>query len=106
MTANLLSANQDKNQLMLVSQEPTVKTAIRIPNVLKDIEHKSTMLILGTLFHDSLKWNQFLCIRKMSLLNQLKSRTNAVKLLRASTKFPFANNLINGMFQGKFMYSM
>jgi hypothetical protein len=106
LNSNCLAANQDKNQLMIVSQHPQTKYEITIPNQIKDIKHTTTLNILGTIFHETLKWNTYLTQNKESLLNQLKSRTNSLKLLRKHSDTKFSKILANGIVQGKLMYSM
>jgi hypothetical protein len=106
MAANKLAANQDKNQLMVISTHPDTKHTIVIPNPIKEITHSPNMLILGVRVEETLKWNSHLICGQTSLLSQLKSRINSIKLLTKHTKTNFSKVLANGMFQGKLVYAM
>jgi hypothetical protein len=106
MRANQLAANQDKNQLMILSKHPDTKHSVVIPNPVKEIRHSPFMTVLGVKIEETLKWNTHLIIGQSSLISQLKSRVNSIKLLSKHTKTNFSKVLANGLFQGKLVYAM
>ena len=82
MEMNKLVMNNDKTQIMIMSNHPDHHKGIYIPAKPKNVEHSPYIKLLGIEISSDLKWSHFLKGSKMSIYNQLNSRVNALKILK------------------------
>ena len=101
MNANLLTMNQDKTQLMIISKNPNTKTNLQINTQTKTILPTSNFKYLGILIKDDLKWNLHLRDSKDSLVKQMTTRISSIKLLKKYLNTKTLTKLATGLIYSK-----
>ena len=106
MSANKLVVNRDKTHVLLLGSK---KHAIARNNFyIMAGDHKVVLSaaerLLGGHIHESLMWKEHIIEGKTSLIKQLVSRNNALKLVCRNAKFNVRLMLANGAVQSKLVY--
>ena len=106
MNSNQLVINQDKSQLLIITENNTIRNQIslKIDGFEKPIKPQRNMTYLGIEIQDSLKWNYFIQDSKNNLIQALQKRLNAVKIIRNQISFKTTKTLLNGLFHSKLLY--
>ena len=111
MCSNRLKLNGDKTHLMLLATDRSWKTNLNEdslsiltePNIerIKTTRHES---ILGCTVSQNLKWTEHILLNDKSLVKQLTTRLNALKLISSAASFKTRLMLTNGLFMSKLVY--
>ena len=85
---NKLAINIKKTQIMIVSDNREVKNGtIDVKNI--KIKNKEEIKILGTMFHNSLKWNHHLNEGSYSRIYQLRKRAAEIRSIAKTFSWRF-----------------
>ena len=106
MNANKLKLNKDKTKIMILAKNPATRKTITIktPDTQEDITHSSKLKILGIEIEESLNWKYYLVDGPQSILKQIKTRLNSLKLLKKYSTVQQMKQFANGIFISKMEY--
>ena len=106
MNANKLKLNKDKTKIMVLSKNPATRNSIKIvtPDNQDDILHSSKLKILGIEIEETLNWKYYLTDGPQSILKQIKTRLNSLKLLKRYSTIPQMKQFANGILLSKLEY--
>ena len=102
-----LKLNDDKTHLLIMTTKQkqrvlNIRTKINTPNeVIKPIR---TEKLLGIIIQNDLKWNEYLLHSEKSLIKQLTSRLNALKIITKVASFKVRFMIANGIFCSKLIF--
>ena len=88
---------------MIISNDSKLKENIEIFQEI-ELKHSTKVKILGTIFDETLKWNTTIKYDKNSLINQLKTRSAAIRNIRNKVSLAFAKQLANSIYFSKLYY--
>ena len=111
MCNNRLKLNGDKTHLMLLASEKSWKAKLNEDSlsILTEpdadrIKTTRSESILGCTVSQNLKWTEHILLNDKSLVKQLTSRLNALKLISRVANFKTRLMLTNGLFMSKLVY--
>ena len=70
----------------------------------KDIKHSKVLKILGIEITEDINWKHFLLDGKASVMNQIITRLNALKLLKTTTSTDIMRTFANGILMSKLYF--
>ena len=106
---NRLKLNDDKTHLLVMTTKQkhrilTIDTKIDTPiQVIKPIK---TEKLLGIFIQDDLKWSEYIQNNEKSLLKQLTSRLNALRIISRIASFKVRLMIANGIFCSKLIFQI
>ena len=109
MGNNRLKLNDDKTHLLIMTTQQrqrllNIKVKISTPSeVIKPIKSEK---LLGIIIQDNLKWTNYIQNNKNSLLNQLNTRLNAIRMLSSVASFKVRLMVANGIFSSKLIFQI
>ena len=103
MNNNKLVINPDKTHLMVIGSEKIARARQQVNMMAGEhcIKPTETEKLLGMNIHQSLKWNEHLANSKSSLLKQLNSRINGLKMISRNANFKTRLMIANGAVHSK-----
>ena len=106
---NRLKLNDDKTHLLMLTTEQkrrviTIDTKINTP--MGDIKPKKSEKLLGIIIQDDLKWTEYILKDEKSLIKQLNSRLNALKIISKVASFKVRLMIANGIFCSKLIFQI
>ena len=105
MNSNRLVINPDKTHLMILgSKKSVISQGFNITAGGFTVRPTETEKLLGGQIHQSLKWACHIVDGKLSLVKQLTSRNNALKMVCKHAEFKTRLMLANGVFHSKLVY--
>ena len=117
MTSNKLKLNDDKTHLLVMMTDQKRRSInndvdVKITTPTEIIEPSSCETLLGNVIHEGLKWAQYVMHGnpapdgQKSLIYQLTSRLNGLKLICKVASFKTRLMVANGIFMSKLIYVM
>ena len=106
MNSNFLTMNDTKTQLFIISKDINTKDKLRINTINKTIKPTNTFKYLGMHISNNLTWNQHISEAKDSLIKQLNTRINAIKLLKKHLDTKTLTKIANGIIYSKLLYGI
>ena len=106
MNANLLTMNQDKTQLMIITKNLNIKDKLQINTPTKTILPTNSFKYLGIMIKDDLKWNLHIKDSKEALIKQMTTRINSIKLLKRNLDTNTLTKIATGLIYSKMLYGM
>ena len=82
MNSNFLTMNPTKTKLIIMSKNINLKNQLQINTTTKTIHPTPNFKYLGVMINQELKWNQHINDSKESLIKQMNTRFNSIKLLK------------------------
>ena len=111
MCSNKLKLNGEKTHLMLLSTDRSWRTkltedSLTLTTCVSDppIKTSKSEGLLGSILSQNLKWTEFILLDDNSLIRQLGTRINALKILSSAADFKTRKMLANGIFLSKLTY--
>ena len=104
MANNKLQLNREKTQMMVITRKPATRKEIKIQAHPTNIKHSNNIKILGVDIEQSLSWKFFLMDGKRSVLKQLTTRLNSLKILKKSATVKQMRMFANGILMSKIEY--
>ena len=106
MNSNLLTMNPTKTQLMILSKNPNIKNSLQINTPTKTIKPTDNLKYQGIMIKDDLKWNLHIRDSKESLIKQMTSRTNSIKILKRNLDTKTLTRIATALIYSKMLYGM
>ena len=109
MANNKLKLNDDKTHLLIMTtkqKQRIVNIDVKISTANEVIKPIKSEKLLGIFIQDDLKWNNYIQNNEKSLLKQLHSRLNALKLISNVANFKTRLMVANGIFLSKLIFQM
>ena len=109
MSNNKLKLNDDKTHLLIMTTQQKrrlVNIDIQIDTPNEVIRPIKTEKLLGINIQDNLKWTEYIQNSDKSLIKQLTSRLNAMKMLSGVASFKTRLMVANGIFCSKLIYQI
>ena len=105
MNANSLVLNRDKSKILVITNQSNICDNIRVEVQGKeDITPVRHMVYLGIHVQDDLRWNQFIADSKDNLVKRLRSKINAIKIIRRYLSLKTTKMILNGVFMSTLLY--
>ena len=106
MNSNSLKLNQDMSNILIISNNPEIRDniTIKVQGAPKPITPVRSLLYLGVMVQDDMKWNKFLTEGPQNLTQKLTQKLNAIKLMRKYTNTKTTKILLNGVFTSTLLY--
>ena len=106
---NRLKLNDDKTHLLVMTTKQrhrilTVDTIIDTP--VQEIKPIKTEELLGIYIQNDLKWSEYIQNNDKSLLKQLTSRLNALRMISSVASFKVRLMIANGVFCSKLIFQI
>ena len=109
MGNNKLKMNDDKTHLLIMSTKQRrrmVNIEVKIDTSTEEIKPVKCEKLLGIVIQDDLKWSEYIQNDDKSLLKQLNSRLNALKLISKVASFKNRLMIANGIFCSKLAFQI
>ena len=106
---NKLKLNDDKTHLLVMSTQQKqrfITIDIQISTPVEDIKPIRTEQLLGIHIQDDLKWTEYIINNDKSLLKQLTSRLNALRMICGVASFKVRLMIANGIFCSKLIFQI
>ena len=106
---NKLKLNDDKTHLLVMTTQQKQKMItidIKINTPMGDIKPKKYEKLLGIYIQDDLKWTEYILKNDKSLIKQLGSRLNALKIISKAASFKVRLMVANGIFCSKLIFQI
>ena len=113
MISNKLKLNDDKTHLLVMTTSTKRRNRVidvKITTPIEVIKPTSCETLLGNVIHEGLKWSQYILHGnpkpdgKKSLIMQLNTRLNGLKLMCKVASFKTRLMIANGIFMSKLIY--
>ena len=109
MGNNRLKLNDDKTHLLIMTtkqKQRMMNINIQIKTATGNIEPKSSEKLLGIWIKNDLKWAEYLQNSENSLIKQLNTRLNALRMIGQVVSFRARLMVANGIFCSKLIFQM
>ena len=109
MANNKLKLNDDKTHLLIMTtkqKQRIINIEIKISTPTEDIKPIKSEKLLGIFIQDDLKWTDYVQNNEKSLLKQLNTRLNALKLISNVADFKTRLMVANGIFCSKLIFQI
>ena len=111
MANNRLKLNDDKTHLLVMTtttqqRQRLLDIRVKINTPTEEIKPIQSEKLLGILIQDNLKWTEYVLNNDKSLLNQLNTRLNALKMLSSVASFKVRLMVANGIFCSKLIFQI
>ena len=109
MENNRLKLNDDKTHLLIMTtnqKQRMMNINIQIKTATGNIEPKSSEKLLGIWIKNDLKWAEYLQNSENSLIKQLNTRLNALRMIGQVASFRARLMVANGIFCSKLIFQM
>ena len=106
---NRLKLNDDKTHLLVMTtkQKHRILTVnIKIDTPIEQIQPIKTDKLLGICIQNDLKWTEYIQNNDKSLLKQLTSRLNALRIISRVANFKIRIMIANGIFISKLIFQI
>ena len=106
---NRLKLNDGKTHLLIMTtrqKRRLVPINIEINTPTEDIMPIKSEILLGIIIQEDLKWTEYIMNNEKSLLRQLTSRLNALKLISGVASFKVRLMIANGIFCSKLIFQI
>ena len=104
-----LKLNDDKTHLLIMTtrqKRRLLDINIEINTPTEDIKPIKTEKLLGIIIQDDLRWTEYIQNHEKSLIKQLTSRLNALKLISGIASFKIRLMIANGIFCSKLIFQI
>ena len=109
MANNRLKLNDEKTHLLIMS----TRQKLRVTNIKVKISTKNEVIkpiesekLLGIIIQNDLKWSGYIQNNEKSLLRQLNTRLNALKMISNVASFKVRLMVANGIFCSKLIFQI
>ena len=106
MNSNYLTMNKTKTQLVILAKDTQLKHQLQINTPTKIIKHTTTFKYLGITINDDMKWNQHIIKSKESLVKQMHTRLNSIKMLKKHLDINTLKKIGTGLIYSKMLYAI
>ena len=109
MNNNRLKLNDDKTHLLIMTTQKKHKLIslnVEINTLTENIKPIKSEKLLGIYIQDNLKWTEYIQNNEKSLIMQLTTRINALKILSAVATFKSRLMVANGIFCSKLIFQI
>ena len=109
MANNRLKLNDDKTHLLIMTtkqKQRIVNINVQINTPTEDIKPVKSEKLLGIFIQDDLKWTEYIQNNDKSLLKQLSSRLNALRIVSGVASFKARLMIANGIFCSKLIFQI
>ena len=104
-----LKLNDDKTHLLIMTtkmKHRLLDINIKIDTITEAIEPIKSEKLLGVYIQNDLKWNDYILNNDKSLIKQLTSRLNALKIISSVCSFKVRLMVANGIFCSKLIFQI
>ena len=104
-----LKLNYDKTHLLVMTTKRRHKILninIKIDTPIQEIKPIKTKKLLGIFIQNDLKWNEYIQNNDKSLLKQLRSRINALRMISKIASIKVRLMIANGIFCSKLIFQI
>ena len=109
MANNKLKLNDDKTHLLIMTtnqKHRLMDIRVKIRTSTEEIRPKKSEKLLGITIQDNLKWTEYVQNGEKSLLKQLNTRLNALRLISNVADFKTRLMVANGIFNSKLIFQI
>ena len=109
MGNNKLKLNDDKTHLLIMAtkqKQRLININVKIDTPTEEIRPIKSEKLLGIFIQDDLKWTDYIQNNEKSLIKQLNSRLNALKMISYVASFKVRLMIANGIFCSKLIYQI
>ena len=109
MGNNRLKLNDDKTHLLIMTtrqKRKIINISVKINTATEVIEPIKSEKLLGIHIQDDLKWTEYIQNNDKSLIKQLTSRLNALKMISGVANFKTRLMVANGIFCSKLIFQI
>ena len=109
MANNKLKLNDDKTHLLIMTtnqKHRMIDIRVKIGTSTEEIRPKKTEKLLGISIQNNLKWTDYIQNNEKSLLKQLNTRLNALKIIGNVADFKTRLMVANGIFCSKLIFQI
>ena len=109
MGNNKLKLNDYKTHLLIMTtkqKKRMINITVQINTPTEEIKPIRSEKLLGIFIQEDLKWNEYIQNNEKSLLRQLNSRLNALKLISSIASFRNRLMIANGIFSSKLIFQI
>ena len=106
---NRLKLNDDKTHLLVMTtqqKQRIINIDVKINTPMEEIKPIKTEKLLGIHIQNDLKWTEYIQNADKSLLKQLNSRLNALKMISGIASFKVRLMIANGIFCSKLIFQI
>ena len=106
---NRLKLNDDKTHLLIMTtqqKQRIININIKINTPTEEIHPIKSEKLLGIYIQDNLKWSEYIQNHEKSLIKQLTSRINALRMISWVASFKIRLMVANGIFCSKLIFQM
>ena len=104
-----MKLNDDKTHLLIMTtkqKQRIINIDIQINTPTDEIKPIKSEKLLGVIIQDDLKWSEYILHNEKSLLKQLNSRLNAMKIISSIANFKTRLMIANGIFCSKLIFQI
>jgi hypothetical protein len=109
MGNNKLKLNDDKTHLLIMTtkqKQRLININVKIDTPTEEIRPIKSEKLLGIFIQDDLKWTDYIQNNEKSLIKQLNSRLNALKMISYVASFKVRLMIANGVFCSKLIFQI
>ena len=109
MGNNKLKLNDDKTHLLIMTtkqKQRIINIDVKINTPTEEIKPIKSEKLLGIFIQDDLKWTDYLQNNEKSLIKQLTTRLNALKMISYVASFKVRLMIANGIFSSKLIFQI
>ena len=109
MGNNKLKLNDDKTHLLIMTtqqKQKLININVQITTPTEVIKPIKSEKLLGIFIQDNLKWTDYILNNEKSLLKQLNTRINALKMISYVASFKVRLMIANGIFCSKLIFQI
>ena len=106
---NRLKLNDDKTHLLIMTtqqKQRIININIKINTLTEEIKPIKSEKLLGIYIQDNLKWSEYIQNHEKSLIKQLTSRINALRMISWVASFKIRLMVANGIFCSKLIFQI